>query len=78
MTRPFKDLADAMSPESRARADSKAAALSQTTGAWAFACKQYSLTYDPHDPQRSLWLRRAELPKSEAHHVTLKEVANGN
>lgn len=31
ITRPFKELADAMAPESRARAGAKAAELSQTT-----------------------------------------------
>lgn len=36
-TRPFKELADAMSPESRARADAKAAVLSQTTARDAIA-----------------------------------------
>ena len=37
--------------------------------AWAYACRQYAATYDRSDPQRALWLRRAERPKQEACNV---------
>lgn len=43
------------------------AALKQS--AWAEACRSYAMTYNRGDPQRDLWLRRAERPKGEAHLV---------
>ena len=37
--------------------------------AWAYACHRYAATYDHADPQRALWLQRAERPKQEACNV---------